>query len=55
MSLRSQFSGIQLPVLMTARDMYYHGIKLDASLNLLAEFKLPFKKISGYMNGCSIR
>ena len=55
MPLKSEFSSIRLPVLMLGRDTYYLGIKLDANLNLLAEFKLPFKKISGYMNRCSIR
>lgn len=55
MSLKSQFSGTQLPVSMINRDTYYLGIKLDANLNLLAELKLPFKKISEYRNSCSIR
>lgn len=55
MSLKSQFTSIQLPVSMIGRDTYYLGIKLNANLNLLAELKLPFKKISGYMNRCSIR
>jgi len=55
MSLKSQFSSTELPVLTIGRDTYFLGIKLDASLNLLAEFKLPFKKISGYVNRGSIK